>query len=218
MFATCTNLSTVRVPNLGVTFSVASTMLSKDGLETVFSDLRGNTTAQTITISSAAGTDVALARTGAWSVGSKTMTVSSATSIVPGMYVYGSNISGTRTATLNSSTDRVTMPVGFGLNDGTPIAFTTASANGLTQYKLYYVINGSGDTFQLALTPGGSVIDITGSANMTITWANKVLSIDGTTVTFENPLSGSGTLGSTACTFRYLNTYLASMKNWTVTG
>lgn len=55
--------------------------------------------------------------------------------------------------------------VGHGLEDDTPISFTTTGAlpTGLTAGTIYYVVAAATDTFSVAATPGGTAITTTGT-------------------------------------------------------
>ncbi len=221
-FSSCVNLSTLRVPNLGVSFTVASTMLSKDALETVFTDLRGNATAQTVTITSCQGADtVRTISSGTWANNGRTITFAGApTNVAVGMVAYGTNVSGIwRACTVTTGTNQITV-TGININAGTPISFNTTS-NGINQYQVYYVMGNPGvnwfETFQITDTKGGTTpVTITSSGSKNCQWDKVVTDITGNVVTVNNSLPAAGT--ATSVTFRYLNTYLALLKNWAVTG
>ena len=59
----------------------------------------------------------------------------------------------------------ITMPTGFSILNGTPISFTSSGAlpTGLVVGTIYYVVNSSSNTFQVAATFGGAAIDTSGS-------------------------------------------------------
>jgi hypothetical protein len=59
----------------------------------------------------------------------------------------------------------VTMPTGFSLLNGTPVSFTSTGAlpTGLSVGTVYYVINSSTNTFNLATTVGGAAITTSGT-------------------------------------------------------
>lgn len=84
--------------------------------------------------------------------------------------------------TANASTNILTSS-GHGLNNGELINFTTDDTlpGGIGSWDdgfFYYVINVTTNTFQIALTPGGSAIDITSTGSGTHTWytdTNKVV-------------------------------------------
>lgn len=70
--------------------------------------------------------------------------------------------------TLVAATDRVTLSTNP-YSDGDPVQFyQLSSSTGLAEQTTYYVINSNPTFFQVALTPGGSAVDITnaGSAKM----------------------------------------------------
>lgn len=71
----------------------------------------------------------------------------------------GGTISGTGQVT----GDTITI-TNHGLVNGTPIVFTVlTTGSGLTVGVTYYVISAAANTFQVALTSGGSAVDITGA-------------------------------------------------------
>jgi hypothetical protein len=59
----------------------------------------------------------------------------------------------------------ITMPTGFSILNGTPISFTSSGAlpTGLVVGTIYYVVNSSSNTFQVAATFGGAAINTSGS-------------------------------------------------------
>jgi len=74
-----------------------------------------------------------------------------------------------QTATFNATTDFVTVAAAPNNND--KIMFTTTGAlpTGLTAGQIYYVINRTGTTFQVAYMQSGPAIDLTGTASGTNT-------------------------------------------------
>lgn len=84
---------------------------------------------------------------------------------------YWGRISGdyNSTLTVNASTNTIDWGSTHGFNDGDPVVFNGSPApGGLTAGQTFYVINGSGSTFQLSATPFGEVVDIT-SAGTSVT-------------------------------------------------
>jgi len=63
----------------------------------------------------------------------------------------------------------ITMPTGFSILNGTPISFTSSGAlpTGLVVGTIYYVVNSSSNTFQVAATFGGAAINTSGSQSGT---------------------------------------------------
>lgn len=77
------------------------------------------------------------------------------------------------TCTADAGTDFITS-VGHGMTNGTPVWFLSTGTvpGGLVAGTTYYVVNKTVDTFQVALTAGGSAIDLTSAGSGTITGYN----------------------------------------------
>jgi hypothetical protein len=64
-------------------------------------------------------------------------------------------------ATATAASDIVTFTA-HGLANGTGVVFTGATGMaGVTLNRMYFVVGTTANTFQISLTPGGSVVDIT---------------------------------------------------------
>ena len=82
------------------------------------------------------------------------------------------------TFTANAGTDTLTS-AGHGLNNDELINFTSSGTlpGGIGSFDdgfFYYVVNKTTNTFQISLTPGGSVIDITSAGSGTHDWWTDV--------------------------------------------
>jgi hypothetical protein len=64
-----------------------------------------------------------------------------------------------------ASPGEITLPAGFSFSDGTPITLTSTGAlpTGLSVGTVYFVVNSTGSTFNLAATIDGTPIDTSGS-------------------------------------------------------
>lgn len=74
-----------------------------------------------------------------------------------------------KTVSVNASTDTFTSPA-HGYVDDTPIAFakygtTPGLPTGVFAHTKYYIKNATANTFQIAYTPGGAIVDITSNGN-----------------------------------------------------
>lgn len=108
----------------------------------------------------------------------KIFSISSVTGVVPS----GSSAD----FTANAGTDVITS-AGHGLNNGDQVNFTSDGSlpGGLTTFEynypwsgeLYYVVNKTTNTFQVSLTPGGTVVNITSTGSGTHTWYNDTIKI-----------------------------------------
>ena len=107
--------------------------------------------------------------------------------------------------------------VGHGLPNGKRVSFNSiTTTTGIATYNLYYVVNATTDTFQLSLTQGGAPIALTNNGTGTIIYQTLVIAIDpNVSVTVDVPASISGTSN---LAYRNLNTQIAVMKRWAVSG
>ena len=112
--------------------------------------------------------------------------------------------------------DLVTL-VGHGLPNGKRVSFNSiTTTTGIAIYNLYYVVNATTDTFQLSLTQGGTPIALTNNGTGTIIYQTLVIAIEpNVSVTVDVPASISGTSN---LAYRNLNTQIAVMKRWAVSG
>ena len=219
-FISSTNsLNSLRVPNLGITFLCSQNMLGKDAMETVFSDLAPNATSQTITISAtpAANTPVTSTMVAGTTAGTFTVQVASTSGFQVGMYVTNSACFIDATYSFSSANWRFTK-ASHGLLNGEMVSITGATVpGGITRYAIYYVVNRTSGDFQVATTPGGSPVQLTTSGSTTLRNSFKINSIvDSTTLVLNAPITATTT--ATALSGRMLNTYIATLKNWTITG
>lgn len=204
----------------GMRFAIAldNSLMGKTNLEQLFVNLGTAATAQTLTITGNPGADTAVAKTGTWTTSSKNVTITVSGSVTANMYAYGTAITAIN-CSFTDSTDIVTVTGGPATAPiaGTLVAFPSiVTTTGISINRLYYVVNPSGATFQVALTPGGAPIALTTNGTGTMRYALQVTNVVGTTVTLDNFPMLAGTAAS--ITFRNLNTNLATFKFWTVTG
>lgn len=221
-FAATTN-SMGNCAAIGMKFAIdfTSSLMDKTRLETLFVNLGTPASAQTLTITNNPGADTAISKTGTWTTASRNVTITASGSVVAGMYMYSSTAIQAIACSFSTTTSKVTLSAGrLAPKNGTLVAFSNIGTTDLAINTLYYVVNSdwtAGSTFELATTPGGVAIGIGGiSSSGTTRYALKVESVVGTTVTLESYPMAAGT--SLAVTFRYLNTNLASFRNWTVSG
>ena len=218
-FATsCYELGNVLVTNCVVTTSFASSKLSKDNLETVFTNLGGPASTQTITISGTPGADTAISRSCTFNTNQVTLanTGIQAAGVTSGMFATGTGVTTALSVTTTASNDRITSAVVTFPTSciGGRVSFTT-TANGLTRYVIYYIVTASSNYIQVSTTPGGSVVDITADGTMTMNMENQVVGVSTNAVTLAFPTSSTTTA---TIAFRKLNTNIARLKNWTVSG
>jgi surface protein len=148
--------------------------------------------------------------------GSKTIAMTSTTGMVVGMLVTGIGTSLT-TPIANIFTDAgdlVTI-TSHGLSNGDLVSFATiVTTTGISTNTIYYVINRTADTFQLASTLNGSALPLTTNGTGTMRYVSKIESfVTNTSVTLTRPCTSSGT---NTLSFRLLDTSSALLKGWTV--
>jgi hypothetical protein len=142
--------------------------------------------------------------------------MASTTGYTVGMYVTGTvGISDAVAVTLQDTGDTVTRTA-HGLANGTPVSFATlVTTTGVIINTTYYVISATANTFQLALTVGGSAIALTTNGSGTVVYPTTITAITtNTNITLSVPASASG---ATTVTARLLNSTIATLKGWIVT-
>ena len=199
--------------------SVSNNMLSKRELNEIIENLGNPTASQTLTISSNPGASLnpTYSRSSTTTAGSTTITIADTSNFIIGeTQVIGTGITNSRIVTLTDADDLVTL-VGHGLPNGKRVSFTTiTSTTGISVYRPYYVVNATTDTFQLSLTQGGAPIALTTDGSGTIIYQTLVIAIEpNVSVTVDVPASVSGTSN---LAYRNLNTQIAVMKRWAVSG
>ena len=215
MFTSCNQLSKNAMTGTKFTISYASNKLSKARLEEIFTNL-GAGASQTITVTGNYGVVTAIALTGTRTSGSSTVTMASTTGYTVGMYVTGTTgISDAVAVTLQDTGDTVTRTA-HGLANDTPVSFATlVTTTGISINTTYYVISTAANTFQLALTVGGSAIALTTDGSGTVRYPTTITAITtNTNITLSVPASASG---ATTVTARVLNSTIATLKGWAVT-
>ena len=199
--------------------SVSNNMLAKRELNEIIENLGNPTASQSLTISNNPGatSNPTYSRSSTTTAGSAVVLVSDTSNFIVGeTQVIGTGITNSRAVTLTDAGDTVTL-AGHGLPNGKRVSFTTiTSTTGISVYRPYYVVNATTDTFQLSLTQGGDPIALTTDGSGAIIYQTLVIAIDpNVSVTVDVPASVSGTSN---LAYRNLNTQIAVMKRWTVTG
>lgn len=215
----CVNLTRSQVYGIKVSHTYTNTNLGKAAIEEIFTNLGTPATSQTITISQTAGVvlNPAISKTSCGTTsGSTTVTQSNTSNLAIGQLVTGTGISTGRSVTFQGTGDTVTL-AGHGLPNGRRVSFSAiTTTTGIVVYTYYYVINATTDTFQLAKTVGGSAIDLVNDGSGTVLYPTYITGIaTNTNFTIDVPASATGTVTLVA---RNLDTSLATMKFWSVTG
>jgi len=210
------SLSSSGITGLKLTHSYATNLLNVSALETIFTNTGIAATTQTLTVSGNPGATTVYTVTSAsisiTSVDASTINAN----IVPGMYVYGDGVAA-QSASFSSSTSEVLVNSNFNPANGTRVSFSAVASNpGITLNQVYYTVNyREGGYFKLSLTPGGAPITLTTTSTGTLNYENYVVSVSTNGMTLKLP--GNTGTGRTV-TVRTLNTHIARLKNWTVSG
>jgi len=219
IFTSSPNIARIEAKNFRFTFSVASLKLSRTALEEIFTNLPTAASSQTITVSFNYGVDTATTKFVTTTAQSKTIPMASTAGMVVGQNVSGTGtgITSGQTATSSVTLDTLTR-VAHGLPNDTRLSFSNIGlTTGVSLYTIYFVVNATADTFQIALTAGGAAINLTGSnSTMTILYPSYITAITtNVSVTLDTPTVSSGS--SRTLSFRLLNWPTAALKRWSVT-
>jgi hypothetical protein len=212
----CYSMRRFLVYNIKYSIAINNGALSKTALQEVFTNLLSNT-GQTITITANYGADTPVSKTSCGTTaGSAVITQSNTASLAVGMLVLGTGISTAIAVTFQDSGDTVTLN-SHGLVDGKIVSFPSiTTTTGIVINKPYYVVGATANTFQVSLTLGGSAIVLTTDGTGTVTYGSYIQSIvTNTSFTVDKPASATGTV---TLTNRILDTSIATLKGWTVTG
>ena len=201
-------------------FTLASPKLSLTAVTELLNNLVYHSTARTVTIGACLGTtgdNAAITRTSGITSGSTTITQANTTGLSVGMLVTGTGVSTARAVTFQDTGDTVTL-TNHGLTNGKIVSFSTiTTTTGISVYTRYYVVNATTNTFQVSDTSGGAARTLTsnGSGNMLVgTYITAIT--PNTSVTVDIP--ATATNASASLTYRALDTFIATSKNWTVSG
>ena len=227
-------LNTLRLSNTGSLFAgtspqvnVSYTQMETGSLQNLFTDIAatsvsGSVGTKTIAITGAAGTSGNTTNSMTYTSGSNIVNTTSGNTILPGYelstaYSTVAPMNWLTNVVVSASTDTFTPATFNPLINGKVIYFTAQAVNNITLYKPYYVINATSTTFQISLTPGGSVFDITGNSGPghTIGFAANVVSYSGTSITMDTVATASTSVSSTVSPLKRID-LLA--RGWTVTG
>jgi surface protein len=201
------------------TISYSGCSLGKTQLENIF-DYLGTigTSSQVITISSNWGASTPISQSSTTTTGSTTINITNTANITVGMQVtgIGSPLTTTRAVTLQDTGNTVTLN-SHGLENDDEVSFATiVTTTGITANVIYYVVNKTANTFQIATTVGGPPLPLTTNGSGTIRYRTEVVSIvPNTSVTVSRPMTSSGTA---TLEYRELRTGTALLKGWAVTG
>ena len=166
IFTATGSLTRIEAKDFRWTFSVANCKLSDVRLKEIFTNLPRVTTSQTLTVTGNYGIGTITSKASlSLTEGSTTISMADTSGVVNGMFVTGigtainTDVSVTSDVTLDTLTKTA-----HGLANGDKISFSaTSSTTGVLTWTIYYVVNKTDNDFQIALTEGGSPINLTGS-------------------------------------------------------
>lgn len=211
------NLKKFRVTGIRYAISLAQSALPSSEYEIVFDNLRPVTSAQTLSIGGIIPNAVSYTSRPT-TVGSYTIPMASTTGLTVGMQVtgVGTPLTTPIAVTLTDATDLVTL-TSHGLQAGDEISFATVvSTTGIVLNTIYYVINPTTDTFQIASSIGGSTLPLTTNGTGTIRYRTEIASIvSNSSITLTRKCTSTGT---NTLSFRLLRTGTALLKGWTISG
>jgi surface protein len=220
MFTNCLSLSQIRATSFRFTFTVANCKLSATAIEEIYSNLGSVTTSQTLTVTGNYGVDPAITKAVSVSDNTYTVLMANTSGIEVGQFVSGLGMGISNNGTINSDvTNNLFNKTSHGLQNGEIVAFSArGTTTGIDIRTIYYVVNATANTFQVALTPGGEAIDLTGSNSFAVVvqWPNYVTEINpNVSITLSNKTVGA--FPSSTLAFRRLDSSKALLKGWTVT-
>jgi len=220
MFVNTPSLAAMNFTNIRYTVTFADCNLSKEALETIFTNLGTAATGatRTLTLTNNWGAPTPVSLTGTPAAGSTTITMASTTGLSAGMQVTGTNTSLTtgRAVTFTDAGDLVNLTA-HGLSNGDEVAFSTiTTTTGIVINTIYFVVNAAADTFQVASTLGGAALPLTTNGSGTVKYNSTIVSIvPNTSVTMSRPMAGGS---AQTLAFRLLQTYRAVLKGFAITG
>lgn len=191
--------------------------LPKTELERIFGLLPYIAAGKTMAITGNIGADALISKASSGATAdSVTVTIADTSNLTAGMEVYGTGLDTAIACTVQTDVDTITKAA-HGLTDGMIVSFATiVTSTGFTVYQPYFVVNRADDTFQIALTDGGTAIDLTGSNGSGTYLTQPVIAsiAENVSITLDRPASATGTVTVTA---GVLKRSIAKFKKWTLT-
>ena len=217
MFNTCPSLTRGALSGARFSVSYSGCKLSKEELESIFNNLGTiGAAGQALTITGNWGAPTTITLIGTTTGGSTIITMANTTGIAVGMQVTGTGtpLTAPRAVTFTDAGDLVNVE-SHGLSDGDEVSFSTiTTTTGIIINRIYYVINATGGTFQVAATLGGNALPLTNNGLGAIRYRVEVVSINpNVSVTVSRQMTSGG---ANNLTFRQLRTGTALLKGWSV--
>jgi surface protein len=218
IFTSCISLTRAALSGSEYSISYSGCKLSKEELESIFNYLDTiGTVSQQITVTNNWGAPTPVTLTGTTTVGSTTISMANTTGIVVGMQITGtgSPLTTFRAVTFTDAGDLVNL-ASHGLSNGDEVSFATiVTTTGIVTNRIYYVVNATAGTFQVAATLGGLVpLALTTNGSGTLRYRTQVVSINpNVSITVSRQMAAGG---ANSLTFRQLRTGTALLKGWAV--
>jgi arsenate reductase-like glutaredoxin family protein len=219
MFSNCSSLIKATLNNVKYDINYSSCKLSAAELTNIINALgRANAQNLSFSVSFNHGAVTPISRSATTTAGSKTITITNTASLEVGMQWTGTGSPSTTAiaCTFTDAGDLVNLTA-HGLENGDQVSFATiTTTTGITNNTIYFIVNKTADTFQVAATSGGTAIALTSNGSGTLRYRSVIESIvTNTSVTVSRPATSSGT---NTLAFRTLPTQIALLKGWSVTG
>jgi surface protein len=219
IFTSCISLTRAALSGSEYSISYSGCKLSKEELESIFNYLDTiGAASQQITVTNNWGAPTPVTLTGTTTVGSTTISMANTTGIAVGMQITGtgSPLTTFRAVTFTDAGDLVNL-ASHGLSNGDEVSFATiVTTTGIVTNRIYYVVNATAGTFQVAATLGGPALPITttGTPSGTLRYRTQVVSINpNVSITVSRQMTAGG---ANSLTFRQLRTGTALLKGWAV--
>ena len=216
----CTSLTWCDMANITVPVTFANDRLDKDALENIFiNGLTTQATAKAITISNNPGADTAVSVPSCnYSQAGTVVTLTTGTTSALSVGMYCTTGAGIITigCTFSAGVTKIACTQ-HQMDVGDKISFTTTVGN-ITAWTVYYITNVSadGNGFNISATLGGAEITPSTTGGNTVNRMPYIVSLTSTTITMSSAFASTNS--AQTLIFRKLNTRLASLKNWTITG
>jgi surface protein len=217
IFSTCLNLTRAALNGSEYSISYSGCKLSKEELESIFNYLDTiGAASQTITVTNNWGAPTPVTLTGTTTVGSTTISMANTTGIAVGMQITGTGSPLTSTRAVTFTSNLVNLAT-HGLSNGDEVSFATiATTTSIIINRIYYVVNATAGTFQLAATLGGPALTLTPNGSGTLRYRTEVVSINpNVSITVSRQMAAGG---ANSLIFRQLRTGTAFLKGWLVMG
>jgi surface protein len=209
--------------NIKVAMSIAGSNYSKTALENLFTNgLFGQAASPILTITGNPGADTAVTTpaTCNFSQGGLVITLTSGTTtgLSTGMFSISSIdwMQCTVTITVSGNYLSTSLLNNFQEDQIVSLASNVGNLTLATYYRITNIGIAGSNTFRLKDYNTGALITVNTNGSSTMYFMNDITALSSNTITMRYRVFGNGS--GQALTFRRLNTRLASLKNWVITG